>query len=116
MDYSGKYFSLVCMYIFISIAFLSEGGRHPPIMSLPHSVLSRLAGILDGAAVHNWRTLIEHLPEYTQTDAIQFATEEQQVYLNLCSQWNIYSYLPRVVVQVWQYLPTWTVVVGQLWI
>lgn len=57
-------------------------------MSLPHSVLGRLAGILDGAAVHNWRTLIEHLPEYTQTDARQFATEEQQVYLSpyiICS-------------------------------
>ena len=50
-------------------------------MSLPHSVLCRLAGILDGAAVHNWRTLVEQLPEYTQNDARQFATEEQQVCL-----------------------------------
>lgn len=46
-------------------------------MSLPHPVLQRLAGIMDGAAVHNWRTLVERLPEYTQTDAILFATEEQ---------------------------------------
>ena len=50
-------------------------------MNLPHSVLSRLAGILDGAAVHNWRALVDQLPDYSQNDARQFATEEQQVWL-----------------------------------
>lgn len=48
-------------------------------MSLPHSVLRKLSGILDGAAVHNWKRLVEQLPEYTQTEAMMFATEEQQV-------------------------------------
>lgn len=48
-------------------------------MSLPYEVHRKLAGILDGAAVHNWRTLIEQLPDYTQNDAMMFATEEQQV-------------------------------------
>ena len=48
-------------------------------MDLPHPVQRRIAGILDGAAVHNWRALVEQLPEYTQNDTILFATEEQQV-------------------------------------
>jgi hypothetical protein len=55
-----------------------SGGRYPAIMSLPYPVLQKLAGILDGAAVHNWKTLVEQLPEYTQSDAILFATEQQQ--------------------------------------
>ena len=55
------------------------GGQYPAIMSLPYSVLQKLAGILDGAAIHNWRALVQCLPEYTEGDAIVFATEEQKV-------------------------------------
>lgn len=71
------------MYVAMHVSHLSPcaGGRYPAIMNLPHSVLSRLAGILDGAAVHNWRALVDQLPEYSQNDARQFATEEQQVWL-----------------------------------
>lgn len=48
-------------------------------MDLPGSVVHKLAGILDGAAVYNWRTLVERLPEYTHNDAMMFHTEQQQV-------------------------------------
>ena len=48
-------------------------------MSLPYPVLRKLAGILDGAAIHNWRALVQQIPEYTESDAIMFATEEQKV-------------------------------------
>ena len=48
-------------------------------MSLPYKVHRKLAGILDGAAIHNWRALMEHLPGFTQFDAINFAAEEQKV-------------------------------------
>lgn len=52
---------------------------YPEILSLPHSVLRKVAGILDGSAVHNWRALVAAITEYTDNDARQFATEEQQV-------------------------------------
>lgn len=58
---------------------LCTGEQYPAIMSLPYEVHRKIAGILDGAAVHNWRTLMEHLPAFTHIDAIQFATEEQKV-------------------------------------
>ena len=48
-------------------------------MDLPHSVQRRLAGILDGSAVHNWKALVAAVSEYTDVDARQFSTEEQQV-------------------------------------
>ena len=73
-------------------------------MDLPNSVVRKLAGILDGAAVYNWRTLVECLPEYTHSDAMLFRTAEQQVCLSSSSRAMDPVFLCfRVVVLLWLY-------------
>ena len=51
----------------------------PGIMDVPGSVMTDLCAILDSTAQHNWRRLVEHVPDYTHKDVMELLNLAQQV-------------------------------------
>ena len=51
----------------------------PSLLDLPPSVFGSVCVSLDSGAVHNWRTLVHHLNDYTIMDVRQLSIIEQRV-------------------------------------
>ena len=49
------------------------------IIDLPGYVLNDVCGVLDSSAQHNWKKLLEHLPDYTHKDVMELCNLAQQV-------------------------------------
>lgn len=52
---------------------------NPAILDLPDQVLNDLCTVLDSSAEHNWRRLVEHIPDYTHMDVMELRNIAQQV-------------------------------------
>ena len=50
------------------------------ILDLPGGVVTDLCVALDVSAAHNWKRLVEHVPDYTQMDIMELSNLAQQVF------------------------------------
>ena len=51
----------------------------PSLLELPPSTFEGVCLSLDSGTVHNWRSLVDHLTDYTMTDVRQLNIVQQKV-------------------------------------
>ncbi|XP_064390242.1 interleukin-1 receptor-associated kinase 4-like isoform X2 [Halichondria panicea] len=73
---------------------MSSKGGYPGLLDTPHCVVEELAQTLDNSPIHNWRSLVDHLSDYSQQDVLRLKNTRESVHTHTHTHLHIHAHTP----------------------